>query len=95
MVAAFGQVAVLAFPWFAARIGKDLAGRANASINFAMFVAAFAAQYLVGIIIGLFPQSGAGYSPEAYSWALGLFLAAQILAFLWYLSGSPHKERKA
>ena len=95
MVAAFGQVAVLAFPWFAARIGKDLAGRANASINFAMFVAAFAAQYLVGFIIGLFPQSGAGYSPEAYSWALGLFLAAQILAFLWYLSGSPHKERKA
>lgn len=95
MVAAFGQVAVLAFPWIAARIGKDLAGRANASINFAMFVAAFAAQYLVGFIIGLFPQSGAGYSPEAYSWALGLFLAAQILAFLWYLSGSPHKERKA
>ncbi len=95
MVAAFGQVAVLAFPWFAARIGKDLAGRANASINFAMFVAAFAAQYLVGFIIGLFPQSGAGYSPEAYSWALGLFLVAQVLAYLWYIAGSPHKEHTA
>lgn len=95
MVAAFGQVAVLAFPWFAADIGKDLAGRANAAINFTMFVAAFASQYLVGFIIGLFPQQGAGYSPEAYSWALGLFLGAQILAFFWYLAGSPHKERKA
>ena len=95
MVAAFGQVAVLAFPWFAAHIGRDLAGRANASINFAMFVCAFASQYLVGLIIGLFPPSGSGYSPEGYSWALGMFLGVQLLAFVWYLAGSPHKERSA
>jgi MFS family permease len=93
MVAAFGQVAVLAFPWFAARVGKELAGRANATINFTMFVAAFASQYLVGIIIGLFPASATGYSPQGYSWALGLFLLAQILALVWYLAASPHKER--
>ncbi len=95
MVAAFGQVAVLAFPWFAAHIGKDLAGRANASINFTMFVCAFASQYLVGFIIGLFPATASGYSPEGYSWAIGLFLAAQLLAFLWYLAASPHKEQRA
>lgn len=93
MLAAFGQVAVLAFPWFAAHIGKELAGRANATINFTMFVSAFASQYLVGLIIGLFPASGTGYSPEGYSWAIGAFLAAQLLAFAWYLAGSPHKER--
>jgi MFS family permease len=92
MVAAFGQVAVLAFPWFAARIGRELAGRANASINFSMFVVAFAAQYLVGFIIGLFPASATGYSPEGYSWALGFFLVAQVFALLWYLAASPHKE---
>jgi len=95
MVAAFGQVAVLAFPWFAAHIGKELAGRANASINFAMFVCAFASQYLVGFIIGLFPATASGYSPEGYSWAIGLFLALQLLAFLWYLAASPHKEKRA
>jgi predicted MFS family arabinose efflux permease len=92
MVAAFGQVAVLAFPWFAARIGRELAGRANASINFTMFVVAFAAQYLVGFIIGLFPASATGYSPEGYSWALGFFLIGQLLALFWYLAASPHKE---
>jgi predicted MFS family arabinose efflux permease len=91
-VAAFGQVAVLAFPWFAARIGGELAGRANASINFSMFIVAFAAQYLVGFIIGLFPTSATGYTPEGYSWALGVFLIAQVLALLWYLAASPHKE---
>ena len=93
MVAAFGQVAVLAFPWFAARIGPGLAGRANAAINFTMFVAAFAAQYLVGLIIGLFPATGTGYSPQGYSWALGLFLLAQLAAYVWYLAAAPHKER--
>lgn len=93
MVAAFGQVAVLAFPWFAAHIGKELAGRANASINFTMFVCAFAAQYLVGLIIGLFPVTATGYSPEGYSWALGCFLAVQIAAMIWYLAASPHREK--
>jgi MFS family permease len=91
-VAAFGQVAVLAFPWFAAHIGKELAGRANATINFTMFVAAFASQYLVGLIIGLFPASGTGYSPQGYSWAIGIFLAAQLAAYGWYLAASPHKK---
>lgn len=93
VVAASGQVAVLAFPWFAAHIGSELAGRANATINFSMFVVAFAAQYLVGAIIGLFPAAGTGYSPDGYSWALGLFLAIQLLAFLWYILASPHRER--
>lgn len=91
-VAAFGQVAVLAFPWFAARIGRELAGRANASLNFSMFVVAFAAQYLVGFVIGLFPMAGTGYSPVGYSWALGLFLIVQVLALFWYLAAAPHKE---
>ena len=76
-------------------IGKDLAGRSNATINFTMFVAAFASQYLVGFIIGLFPASGTGYSPDGYSWAIGIFLVAQLLAFGWYLAASPHRETRA
>jgi predicted MFS family arabinose efflux permease len=93
VVAALGQVAVLVFPWFAAHIGNDLAGRANATINFSMFVVAFATQYLVGLIIGLFPSTATGYDPDGYSWAIGLFLLAQIAGFIWYVIESPHKER--
>ena len=92
VVAATGQVAVLAFPWFAAHIGHELAGRANATINFTMFVAAFAAQYLAGFVIGLFPATDTGYDPRGYSWAIGLFLLLQVLAYVWYLFASPHKE---
>ena len=91
-VAAFGQVAILAFPWFAAHIGKDLAGRANSTINFAMFVAAFCTQYAVGLVIGLFPHTATGYDPRGYSWAIGILLVLQVCAFVWYLVGGRHKE---
>jgi MFS family permease len=83
--AATGQVAILAYPWLAEHVGNTLAGRSNATINFAMFAVAFAIQYLVGVIIGFFPQTASGYDPSSYSWAFGIFLALQLLAFAWYL----------
>ncbi|MGQ0485654.1 MAG: MFS transporter [Hyphomicrobiales bacterium] len=94
-VAAFGQVAILAFPWFAAHIGKDLAGRSNATINFAMFAAAFCSQYAAGLIIGLFPNTAAGYDPRGYSWAIGFFLVLQLLAFAWYLLAPAQAAEEA
>ena len=86
-VAAFGQVAVLSFPWFQSRVGPGLAGRSNATLNFAMFIAAFCSQYLVGLIIGLFPPTATGYAPEGYSFAIGFFLVLQIAAVIWYALG--------
>jgi predicted MFS family arabinose efflux permease len=86
VLAAVGQVAVLAFPWFAARVDENLAGRANATINFAMFVAAFIAQYAIGYIVSFFSNSGTAYDPFAYQVATGLFLALQGAALIWYLT---------
>jgi predicted MFS family arabinose efflux permease len=86
MLTAVGQSAILAFPWFAARVGEHLSGRSNATINFAMFVAAFAAQYGVGLIIGFFQPQGQGYAAEAYMWAFGIFLALQVAALVWYVT---------
>ena len=94
-VAAFGQVAILAFPWFAARVGDGLAGRSNATINFTMFVAAFCAQYGMGLIIGLFPATATGYDPRAYSWAIGMFLVLQLAAFAWFLAGGAQDRKEA
>ncbi len=93
VVAALGQVAILSFPWFAARVGPGLAGRSNATINFSMFVAAFATQWLVGVIIGLFPVTGEGYDPAGYAWAFGIFLALQLAAFAWYLAAPIAREK--
>jgi hypothetical protein len=84
-LSAIGQAAILAYPWFAAHVGVGLAGRSNATINFAMFLVAFAAQAFVGVVIGWFPQSAAGYDPNSYIWAFGLLLALEFLALFWYL----------
>lgn len=85
VLAGVGQAAILAYPWFALRVGPGLAGRSNATINFAMFLVAFAAQAFVGVVIGWFPQSAAGYDPRSYTWAFGLLLALEFLALFWYL----------
>jgi predicted MFS family arabinose efflux permease len=84
MLAASGQAGILAFPWLAAKVGENLSGRSNATVNFAMFVVAFIAQYVVGIIIGLFPTTSIGYSQQGYVWAFAVFLALQIISIAWY-----------
>jgi predicted MFS family arabinose efflux permease len=84
LLAGTGQAGILAYSWFASQVGESLSGRANAAINFAMFITAFAAQFVVGYIISLFDPTPKGYSPEGYASAFGTFLALQILAIAWY-----------
>ena len=83
-----GQVAVLAYPWLSSYFGAALSGRANTAMNLVLFLAAFGAQYAIGAIIDLFPTTAAGgYHPTGYQVGFGVFLAAQLLALLWYLLG--------
>jgi predicted MFS family arabinose efflux permease len=83
-----GQVAVLAYPWLASYFGAALSGRAQTAMNLVLFLAAFGAQYAIGAIIDLFPTTpGGGYDPTGYQVGFGVFLAAQLLALVWYLLG--------
>jgi predicted MFS family arabinose efflux permease len=83
-----GQVAVLAYPWLSSYFGASLSGRANTAMNLVLFLAAFGAQYAIGAIIDLFPTTTAGgYHPRGYQVGFGVFLAAQLLALIWYLLG--------
>ena len=44
------------------------AGRSNATINFAMFLVAFAAQAFVGVVIGWFPQEECPCNMKPFDW---------------------------
>jgi len=82
-----GQVAVLAYPWLSSYFGVKLSGRSNTAANLLMFLAAFAIQYVVGVVIDLWPRTASGgYPVEAYSAAFAGTLAIQLLAFFWYLA---------
>ncbi len=86
----FGQAGILAYPWMASHFGAALAGRANAALNVLVFTMAFACQYLIGAIIGLWPETAdGGYAPEAYVVAFAVFLAIQTAALAWYLLKPP------
>jgi predicted MFS family arabinose efflux permease len=86
MLGMLGQVAVLAFPWLSSTFGAALSGRANSAMNLMIFVTAFLAQWLIGVIIDLFPRTASGGFPlVAYQAAFGTFLALEVLGLLWYL----------
>jgi len=83
-----GQVAVLAYPWLSSHYGAALSGRANTAMNLLIFGAAFGAQYAIGALIDLFPQTAdGGYSPLGYQVSFGVFFVVQLLALGWYWLG--------
>lgn len=85
-----GQTAILAYPWLSSHFGSAMAGRVNTAANLGIFVTAFAAQSLIGAVIGAFPPDAAGHYPaEAYRLAFGLFLAAQVAALVWFVAARP------
>ena len=80
------NITVLSYPLLSRHFPLRYAGRANGVLNLLVFAAAFAAQYAIGGIIGLWPAAAdGGYAPDAYPVAFGIFLALQAATFLWLL----------
>ena len=62
-------------------------GRANTALNTFFFIGAFTLQYMVGLVIDLFPAATTtgGYPVLAYQLAFGAMLTAQIASWTWLL----------
>jgi len=92
-----GTACILPYAVLSQAFPKNLAGRANTGLNLLVFVAAFAAQWAIGDIIGLWPQDAAGgYHAIGYRAGFGLILGLQLTTAFWYLlSGSARKRTSA
>jgi hypothetical protein len=54
------------------------------ALNGSMLALVFVLQNVIGLILDLWPRTATGgWDPAAYSWALGLTLAAQVLTVVW------------
>jgi len=54
-------------------------------LNVLVFIAAFSAQWVIGLIIDLWPQTpSGGYDPAGYSTGFGLIMILQIASAGWY-----------
>jgi predicted MFS family arabinose efflux permease len=83
-----GTAALVYYSVLTAHFGVHLAGRVNTAVNVFAFGYAFAAQWALGIIIGLFPTGELGtYRVEGYQLAFAVALLIQAFAFLWYTVG--------
>jgi len=82
-----GTACILPYAVLSQELPRHLAGRANTGLNLLVFVAAFAAQWAIGAIIGLWPQNPAGgYHVDGYRAAFGLILGLQLVTALWYFA---------
>ena len=84
---AAGTGVVLGYSILSRRYPKEMAGRANTAINVVGFVGMFTGQWGIGLVLDRWPQSAAGYAPEAYPWALGAVWAAQLAGLAWLWAG--------
>jgi predicted MFS family arabinose efflux permease len=89
ILAAYGfmiNVITLTYPALSQRFPVEYAGRVVTALNLLVIIAAFACQYLMGWIIGLWPTTATGgYSGEAYKVAFISVLVPQVLAFVHFL----------
>jgi len=81
----FGTSGILPYAALSQSFPLHLSGRVNTTLNLLVFLAAFAAQWGIGAIIGIWPttQSG-GYAPVGYQVAFGVLLAIQLVTIFWF-----------
>ncbi|NOY13759.1 MAG: MFS transporter [Deltaproteobacteria bacterium] len=91
----FGTACILPYAVLAQAFPKQLTGRSNTSLNLMVFVGAFVAQWLIGAVLGLWPETpGGGYHPAGYRAAFLLLIGCQLAAAGWYwLVGSLSSHR--
>ncbi len=84
----FGLVSnmgVLTYPILSRHFPPSHAGRANTALNLLVFSGAFAAQWVVGAVIGLFPLTAeGGFAAVGYQAGFGLLLALQAVSLIWF-----------
>lgn len=91
-----GTACILPYAVLSQSFPKHLAGRANTGLNVLVFVAAFAAQWTIGLLIDLWPTlSDSGYHPRGYQAGFGLLLLLQGLAAAWYRFSSRQSNQPA
>lgn len=85
LIASMGAGTVLSFAILAELFPKSASGRANGALNLLHIGSAFVVQVGIGFIMELWPGEAGRHPPIAYHTALGINLALQVAAFLWFI----------
>ena len=88
----FGTSGIIAYAALSQRFPVHLAGRVSTAINLLVFVAAFAGQWMIGVIVGWWPHASQGqFAGAGLRTGFAFMLACQVIAFIWFmLAGRKH-----
>ncbi len=84
-IAGMGAGTVLSYAIVTELFPKSASGRASGALNLLHIASAFAVQVAVGFIVELWPTEDGRHPAIAYQTALGINLALQAIAFLWFV----------
>jgi MFS family permease len=91
MVYGFGAcAAALPYAILSQHFARGLTGRVITASNIFMFIASFAFQWGIGVLLRFWPVEGGRYPAEAYAVAFGVLGILQLAVLLWLL---PMRER--
>jgi MFS family permease len=83
-----GTSGIIAYAGLSQLFEVRLSGRVTTSVNMLVFVATFAAQWMIGIIIEMWPVAADGsYNQKGFYYGFGLMLVLQFCTLLWYAAG--------
>jgi MFS family permease len=89
----FGTSGILTYAALSQDFPRSLAGRVNTALNLLVFVAAFAAQWGLGVLMGYWPTGPQGsYSATGYSVGMIVLLGVQGASMVWYLVVRPRRS---
>jgi MFS family permease len=84
-VAATGAATVLSYASLAEYVPKELTGRANGALNLFHVAAAFAVQYVTGVVVQQWIPDAGHYPEVAYRIAFAFNVAVQVAAWIWFM----------
>ncbi|GMQ89762.1 MAG: MFS transporter [Gammaproteobacteria bacterium] len=82
----FGTTGIIPYVALSQSFPAQLAGRVITGLNLFVFLAAFAAQWAIGVLINLWPTTAlGGYSARGYQVAFVVMLGLEVTGMVWYL----------
>lgn len=83
----FGQVTPLVYAMLSKEVPLELSGRATSTLNFLVFMSAFAVQWGTGLIINLWPVQAGRYAAGGYVAAFTSCFALVLASYIWLWMG--------
>jgi predicted MFS family arabinose efflux permease len=81
----FGTSGIISYASLSQSFPAHLSGRVTTGVNLLVFIAAFAGQWGIGAIIGLWPVGTDGsYALPGYQAGFAVMLSTQVLSLLWF-----------